>query len=100
MADEESPFIDWSNEADRLLVMQMAIKLSDINGPCKTQPLHMQWTYRIAEEFYEQGQGGLVVKCRLWGRRAPGSKPESIDDAPSMWARSKLNLTVASQTLL
>ncbi|GBO37540.1 hypothetical protein AVEN_18507-1, partial [Araneus ventricosus] len=54
MADEESPFIDWSNEADRLLVMQMAIKLSDINGPCKTQPLHMQWTYRIAEEFYEQ----------------------------------------------
>ncbi|CAL1279796.1 unnamed protein product [Larinioides sclopetarius] len=55
MADEESPFIDWSNEADRLLVMQMAIKLSDINGPCKSQPLHMQWTYRIAEEFYEQG---------------------------------------------
>ncbi|GFY74281.1 cGMP-inhibited 3',5'-cyclic phosphodiesterase B [Trichonephila inaurata madagascariensis] len=55
LADEESNFIDWTNEADRLLVMQMAIKLSDINGPCKCQQLHMQWTYRIAEEFYEQG---------------------------------------------
>ncbi|GFQ89616.1 cGMP-inhibited 3',5'-cyclic phosphodiesterase A [Trichonephila clavata] len=54
LADEESNFIDWTNEADRLLVMQMAIKLSDINGPCKCQQLHMQWTYRIAEEFYEQ----------------------------------------------
>ncbi|KAG8197606.1 hypothetical protein JTE90_001538 [Oedothorax gibbosus] len=55
MVDDESPFVDWSNEADRLLVMQMAIKLSDINGPCKCRQLHMQWTHRIADEFYEQG---------------------------------------------
>ncbi|XP_042903529.1 cGMP-inhibited 3',5'-cyclic phosphodiesterase 3A [Parasteatoda tepidariorum] len=55
MSDEESPPLDWASEADRLLVMQMAIKLSDINGPCKCRQLHMQWTHRIAEEFYEQG---------------------------------------------
>ncbi|XP_054724493.1 cGMP-inhibited 3',5'-cyclic phosphodiesterase 3A-like [Uloborus diversus] len=55
ITDEESPMLDWSSEADRLLVMQMAIKLADINGPCKCRQLHVQWTHRIAEEFYEQG---------------------------------------------
>jgi len=35
--------------------MEMTIKLADINGPCKTFDIHQQWTYRIAEEFYEQG---------------------------------------------
>jgi len=43
------------SETDRLLVMQMSIKLADINGPCKRQETHLQWTNRIAEEFYEQG---------------------------------------------
>ncbi|GBM32041.1 hypothetical protein AVEN_127380-1 [Araneus ventricosus] len=30
------------------------------------------------------GRGGLVVRSRLWGRRAPGSKPDSTDDPPCM----------------
>lgn len=34
--------------------MQMVIKIADINGPAKAHDLHMQWTERIAEEFYEQ----------------------------------------------
>lgn len=33
----------------------MVIKLADINGPCKAHDIHRQWTARIAEEFYEQG---------------------------------------------
>ncbi|KAI1301941.1 cGMP-inhibited 3',5'-cyclic phosphodiesterase A [Halotydeus destructor] len=52
---EESPGIDWFSETDRLLVQQMCIKLADINGPCKNHDIHVQWTHRIAEEFYEQG---------------------------------------------
>lgn len=32
----------------------MVIKLADINGPAKVKDLHTSWTYRIAEEFYEQ----------------------------------------------
>ncbi|GBM64403.1 hypothetical protein AVEN_135127-1 [Araneus ventricosus] len=28
------------------------------------------------------GRGGLVVKYRLRGRRAPGSKPDSTEDSP------------------
>lgn len=53
--DADAPGIDWTNETDRLLAMQMCIKLADINGPCKIHNIHVQWTYRIAEEFYEQG---------------------------------------------
>ncbi|OQR67926.1 cGMP-inhibited 3' [Tropilaelaps mercedesae] len=52
---EESAGINWNDEADRLLVLEMAIKLSDINGPCKRRDLHVRWTERICEEFYEQG---------------------------------------------
>ncbi|GBO36272.1 hypothetical protein AVEN_216986-1 [Araneus ventricosus] len=29
-----------------------------------------------------QGRGGLVVRSRLWGRRGPGSKPDSPEDPP------------------
>ncbi|XP_059141069.1 cGMP-inhibited 3',5'-cyclic phosphodiesterase 3A-like [Physella acuta] len=53
--DDDSAGIDWTVETDRLLVTQMVIKLADINGPAKRQELHRKWTYRIAEEFYEQG---------------------------------------------
>lgn len=52
--DADAPGIDWTNETDRLLAMQMCIKLADINGPCKVHDIHVQWTHRIAEEFYEQ----------------------------------------------
>ncbi|GIY26465.1 cGMP-inhibited 3',5'-cyclic phosphodiesterase B [Caerostris extrusa] len=52
--DDEAPGIDWMSEADRLLAMEMCIKLADINGPCKRHDIHIQWTHRIAEEFYEQ----------------------------------------------
>ncbi|GBN46946.1 hypothetical protein AVEN_200205-1 [Araneus ventricosus] len=31
-----------------------------------------------------EGRGGLVVRSRLWGRSAPGSKPDSTEDPPCM----------------
>ncbi|XP_076329175.1 cGMP-inhibited 3',5'-cyclic phosphodiesterase 3A-like isoform X2 [Tachypleus tridentatus] len=53
--DDQAPGLDWLSETDRLLTMEMCIKLADINGPCKRHDIHVQWTHRIAEEFYEQG---------------------------------------------
>ena len=52
--DDDAPGLDWVNETDRLMALQMCIKLADINGPCKQKDLHLQWTYRITEEFFEQ----------------------------------------------
>ena len=59
--DECAPGVDWTLETDRLLVSQMVIKLADINGPAKQLNLHKQWTYRIAEEFYEQVCAAPVI---------------------------------------
>ena len=47
--------MDLSNEADRVLVSQTLIKFADINSPAKPYGLHRQWTERICQEFYEQG---------------------------------------------
>ncbi|XP_022238555.1 cGMP-inhibited 3',5'-cyclic phosphodiesterase A-like [Limulus polyphemus] len=53
--DVDAPGLNWLSETDRLLTMEMCIKLADINGPCKRHDIHVQWTNRIADEFYEQG---------------------------------------------
>eukprot|EP00112_Aurelia_sp_Birch-Aquarium-sp1_P014326 Seg3083.2 transcript_id=Seg3083.2/GoldUCD/mRNA.D3Y31 product="cGMP-inhibited 3' 5'-cyclic phosphodiesterase A" protein_id=Seg3083.2/GoldUCD/D3Y31 len=55
VSQDQGGGLNWSNEADRLLVGQMCIKLSDISGPTKTWDLHHKWTKRIVEEFYLQG---------------------------------------------
>ncbi|GBL77041.1 hypothetical protein AVEN_12692-1 [Araneus ventricosus] len=40
-----------------------------------------------------EGSGGLVVTYRLWGRRVPGSIPDSNENPPCMWVWCTLNLT-------
>jgi hypothetical protein len=47
--------IDWQSETDRLLVLQMLIKLADLNGPTKAKDLHLNWVTRLTDEFYMQG---------------------------------------------
>ncbi|GBM99553.1 hypothetical protein AVEN_268915-1 [Araneus ventricosus] len=32
----------------------------------------------------QTGRGGLVVRSQLWGRRVPGSRPDSTEDPPCM----------------
>ncbi|RNA15771.1 cGMP-inhibited 3 -5 -cyclic phosphodiesterase A [Brachionus plicatilis] len=51
--------IDWTSESDRLLCSQMILKLADINAPLKDKELHVQWTHRIVQEFYQQGDEEL-----------------------------------------
>ncbi|CAK5045160.1 unnamed protein product [Meloidogyne enterolobii] len=53
--NERAPSMDLSNESDRMLISLMIIKFADINSPAKPFSLHKQWTERICQEFYEQG---------------------------------------------
>lgn len=55
------PGLNWQSETDRLLIGQMIIKLADINAPLKEKNLHIQWTERICEEFYQQGEEELEL---------------------------------------
>ncbi|CAB3411367.1 unnamed protein product [Caenorhabditis bovis] len=53
--NDKSNDMDLKNESDRLLLSKLIIKMADINSPTKPYNLHRQWTDRICEEFYEQG---------------------------------------------
>ncbi|VDM20884.1 unnamed protein product [Wuchereria bancrofti] len=53
--NEKAPDMDLGNESHRVIISQMLIKFADINSPSKPYPLHRQWTDRICEEFYGQG---------------------------------------------
>jgi len=70
--------IDWFCESDRLLVMEIIIKLADVNGPMKGHQLHCQWTERIAQEFYEQGdeERALNLPVSLYMDRSDPRLPE------------------------
>ncbi|GBN82150.1 hypothetical protein AVEN_65092-1 [Araneus ventricosus] len=45
---------------------------------CSTSLFEYKLSYRSG------GRGGLVVRSRLWGRRAPGSRPNSTEDPSCM----------------
>ena len=42
-------------KSDRLILMQMIIKLSDIANPAKSFKTHEKWSELVTEEFYNQG---------------------------------------------
>eukprot|EP00899_Mesostigma_viride_P002491 jgi/Mesvir1/12242/Mv00460-RA.2 len=52
--DKGSP-LSKSNEGDRLLLMQVALKVADIGHSAKKLDIHKKWTDAITEEFYLQG---------------------------------------------
>lgn len=39
----------------RHLVLQMALKCADICNPCRTWELSKQWSEKVTEEFFHQG---------------------------------------------
>eukprot|EP01137_Pigoraptor_chileana_P014748 Opistho-2@69780 len=47
---------DYNSESDRLTFMQIAIKCADISNPAKVRALSVEWTNRIMEEFFQQGE--------------------------------------------
>ena len=74
--------IDWSQEADRLLTLQICIKMADISGPSKRRDLHTRWTERIVEEFYEQVCSVLNKKGNIYP-----PKQQQQQQQQQMWFR-------------
>ena len=97
-----SPGIDWFSETDRLLVMQMIIKLADINGPCKRHDLHIQWTHRIAEEFYEQGDDearlGMPISPFMDRRHSQLAKLQEVSEERGVLAAHTVSASPSSIT--
>eukprot|EP00899_Mesostigma_viride_P006925 jgi/Mesvir1/16233/Mv08486-RA.2 len=60
----EKPW-DSESESDRLLLLRMAIKVSDLGHTCKALPLHQQWTALIVEEFYTQGDAERAAQVDI-----------------------------------
>ena len=46
---------DRTNDVHRLMILKMALKCSDVGHAAKVQQLHIQWSHRVIEEFYRQG---------------------------------------------
>lgn len=57
----------WEHAPTRLNVMCMIIKMADINGPTKCKSLHLQWTNRIIQEFYDQVGIGFILSVNVKG---------------------------------
>jgi hypothetical protein len=47
--------LDLKDFKSRALLMDIAIKCSDISNVCKTSKLSLKWTALIMEEFFHQG---------------------------------------------
>ncbi|XP_043921782.1 high affinity cAMP-specific 3',5'-cyclic phosphodiesterase 7A [Protopterus annectens] len=47
--------LSLENSAHRHLVLQMALKCADVCNPCRTWELSKQWSEKITEEFFHQG---------------------------------------------
>eukprot|EP00899_Mesostigma_viride_P001453 jgi/Mesvir1/11308/Mv01090-RA.2 len=46
---------DTNKETDRLLLLQMALKVADLGHSAKPLAVHQEWSRRVTEEFYKQG---------------------------------------------
>uniref|UniRef100_A0A6U4BX42 PDEase domain-containing protein n=2 Tax=Vitrella brassicaformis TaxID=1169539 RepID=A0A6U4BX42_9ALVE len=52
--DEEWLKQELSRE-DRLLIMSMVVHAADVSNPCRPLPLYLQWTDKVIQEFFAQG---------------------------------------------
>eukprot|EP00357_Protocruzia_adherens_P011098 CAMPEP_0114997678 /NCGR_PEP_ID=MMETSP0216-20121206/15043_1 /TAXON_ID=223996 /ORGANISM="Protocruzia adherens, Strain Boccale" /LENGTH=805 /DNA_ID=CAMNT_0002362107 /DNA_START=123 /DNA_END=2540 /DNA_ORIENTATION=+ len=51
----ENNSLNFSDYADRLLVFQLCLKAADIGHSSKSLDLHKNWSAKVTQEFFEQG---------------------------------------------
>ena len=61
--------IDMEKSEDKTLVLQVALKCADIGHSAKEWNLHKQWSERVCEEFFAQGDAekklGIPVSINM-----------------------------------
>ncbi|ESO06780.1 hypothetical protein HELRODRAFT_77130 [Helobdella robusta] len=55
LSSSASSIIDPENAEDKLQILQSLVHCSDLSNPLKPLNLYLQWTDRIMEEFFRQG---------------------------------------------
>eukprot|EP00727_Mastigamoeba_balamuthi_P004994 m51a1_g14493 putative 3 -cyclic-nucleotide phosphodiesterase rega (2308) ;mRNA; f:746776-765968 len=50
-----SGMLDAANKADRLLVLQMLIKMADVSNPARRWDICFRWANKVSDEFFDQG---------------------------------------------
>ena len=64
------------DENERLLSLQLALKVADLGHLCESLDVHLQWVHRLEDEFFLQGDRerrlGLPISPLFdrWGRPA------------------------------
>ena len=70
----QSGDLDLSKREEKTFVLEMVIHSADIANPCRSEKIYRQWTERVMQEFYEQGDlekaNGLPVS-KFFDRTAP-----------------------------
>eukprot|EP00727_Mastigamoeba_balamuthi_P013994 m51a1_g9217 putative 3 -cyclic-nucleotide phosphodiesterase rega (905) ;mRNA; f:54092-57345 len=57
--------MDPASKADRLLVLQMLIKASDVSNPARPWPACHRWARRVMDEFFAQGDAERALGLRV-----------------------------------
>ncbi|XP_013162426.1 PREDICTED: calcium/calmodulin-dependent 3',5'-cyclic nucleotide phosphodiesterase 1C-like isoform X2 [Papilio xuthus] len=48
--------LDLRKREHRFLVMQIALKCADISNPCRPWEISRNWSFKVCEEFFKQGE--------------------------------------------
>ena len=76
---------DFEKASDRMVIFQMCIKCADISNAARPQELNLNWTSRVMEEFFMQGdrekKEGLPISplCGRHGTNIPKSQIGFMD---------------------
>ncbi|KAK7879048.1 hypothetical protein WMY93_030801 [Mugilogobius chulae] len=84
-----------SNSSHRHFILQMALKCADICNPCRPWELSKQWSEKVTEEFFQQGD---IEKSIILNFICPGFMTYVAEPLFAEWAR--FSDTRLSQTML